>query len=105
MAGICNYSIFTLFNYMLNIRWSCEPNWKIYFQSWTGHGILDCYGHFETTADFGEGTGNGGDAEMTCRMVDWNFDLGLGPEAMFFKEDNTGEELEVFAVISGSKFW
>ena len=70
----------------------------LYIKSWTGHGILDCYGHFETTADFDEGSENGGSAEMTCRPVDWNYDNGLGPEAIFFKDDVTGEEFEVFAV-------
>merc|ERR1740116_382429 len=50
---------------------------------WSGKGILACYGHFETDASFDEGAANGGGV--------------LAPEAMFFAEESSGEEFQIWA--------
>merc|ERR1712110_36916 len=63
---------------------------------WTGEGNLECYSHFETTADFPEGAANAGPADVTCRPVVWDGASGKGPEAMIF-HPNGGEEFDIFA--------
>ena len=35
--------------------------------------------------------------QLTCNPSEWDFDTGLGPEAMFFKPQ-TGAEFEIWAV-------
>ena len=62
---------------------------------------MACYGHFETDASFDEGASNGGDASVTCRPEEWGG--VLAPEAMFFTEDASGDEHQVWAVsLSGA---
>ena len=64
--------------------------------TWTGHGRISCYSHIETDVSFGEGAENGGEGSVTCRPEEWN---GVfSPEAMFFSEDQTGEEFQIWAV-------
>ena len=61
--------------------------------------MLVCYSHYETNANFPEGANNEGRADVTCRPIDWPYpELDLGPEAMFFTSDTTGESFEVWAV-------
>jgi len=63
---------------------------------WTGTGQVQCYGHVSTDVS----TPPGGDylerGQVTCRPVEWDFDTGLGPEAMLFKPQ-TSDEFEVWA--------
>merc|ERR1719438_679308 len=62
--------------------------------TWTGHGRISCYSHIETDVSFGEGAENGGEGSVTCRPEEWN---GVfSPEAMFFSEDQTGEECQIW---------
>ena len=70
--------------------------------TWTGNGILRCYGHFSTDVSFDEGTQNGGPGDVTCRIVEWGG--VLSPEAMFFSEDATGEEFQMWAVMLHTRF-
>jgi len=66
--------------------------------TWTGHGLLVCYSHYDTNAAFPEGASNEGAADVTCRPVDWQYPtFDLGPEAMFFTSDTTGEQFEIWA--------
>ena len=64
---------------------------------WTGTGQVQCYGHVSTDVS----TPPGGDylerGQVTCRPAEWDFDTGLGPEAMLFKPQ-TSDEFEVWAV-------
>ena len=64
---------------------------------WVGTGELQCYGHVSTAVS----TPPGGDylerGQLTCNPSEWDFDTGLGPEAMFFKPQ-TGAEFEIWAV-------
>merc|ERR1739842_181614 len=62
---------------------------------WSGKGVLACYGHFETDATFDEGASNGGDASVTCRPAEWGG--VLSPEAMFFTEESSGNEFQIWA--------
>merc|ERR1712141_122755 len=62
---------------------------------WSGKGILACYGHFETDASFDEGAANGGDASVNCAPAEWGG--VLAPEAMFFTEESSGEEFQIWA--------
>ena len=65
---------------------------------WVGTGELQCYGHVSTAVS----TPPGGDylerGQLTCNPAEWDFDTGLGPEAMFFKPQ-TSAEFEIWAVI------
>ena len=67
--------------------------------TWTGHGLMVCYSHYDTNAAFPEGASNEGAADVTCRPADWQYpEHDLGPEAMFFTSDTTGEQFEIWAV-------
>ena len=58
-----------------------------------------CYSHFETNAMFDDGANNEGVADVTCKPVEWQYPtVDLGPEAMFFTSDTTGEQFEIWAV-------
>ena len=60
--------------------------------------MLVCYGHFDTNAAFPDGASNEGVADVTCRPIEWQYpEQDLGPEAMFFTEEN-GNEFQVWAV-------
>ena len=84
------YSYFCYCN--IQEKGKLEPTWR-------GHGLLVCYSHYETNANFPEGANNEGRADVTCRPVEWQYpQLDLGPEAMFFTSDTTGESFEVWAV-------
>ncbi|XP_023332096.1 uncharacterized protein LOC111704175 [Eurytemora carolleeae] len=63
---------------------------------WTGSGVLECYGHVNVDASFPAGAGNAGPGSVTCNPVEWDYDTGLGPEAMFF-HPNSGESFEIWA--------
>ena len=64
---------------------------------WSGSGTVQCYSHFETTADFPQGAGNQGPGDVTCRPIVWDGASGKGPEAMTFTPDS-GKPFDIFAV-------
>merc|ERR1711974_482783 len=63
---------------------------------WSGSGTVQCYSHFETTADFPQGAGYQGPADVTCRPIVWDGASGKGPEAMSFTPDQ-GDPFDIFA--------
>jgi hypothetical protein len=63
---------------------------------WTGSGQLTCYGHSEVTSSVSEGSANYGPGSVECVPVEWVYESGLGPEAIFFHAD-TGREWEIWA--------
>eukprot|EP00088_Acartia_fossae_P068906 TRINITY_DN8850_c0_g1_i3.p1 TRINITY_DN8850_c0_g1~~TRINITY_DN8850_c0_g1_i3.p1 ORF type:complete len:140 (+),score=34.24 TRINITY_DN8850_c0_g1_i3:29-448(+) len=63
---------------------------------WSGSGKITCYGHSEVTSDINEGADNYGPGSVYCTPVEWDYDTGLGPEAMFFYP-SSGAEFEIWA--------